>query len=304
MKNIKGYLKQIPFLKSVILSGGKLYRVIRTRYLLSRYPQGHFLHCNGINVFCNFNDETYTWYDGPSPNLAFDQKIIQALLVESAGNVFIDIGAHFGFFAAYLSQISQTKSGEVKLLALEPDPEHFRCLQKTLSRLSRSDTVLLPMAMSDVTGPVTLYRTAASCLHSYAEEGATVVGQVPAISLDTLVAEYLQPDDQVAFIKIDVDGAEPLFLAGGIKTFKIHTPNILMEFAPGHISQFGLSPQQFYNQLCEQFEVYWVSYRRRRVKQVSPANYFEIKEEIGEGITDLVLSKFKLGIEGVKTDRD
>ena len=75
-----------------------------------------------------------------------------------------------------------------------------------------------------------MYRTDADCLHSYKEPTGESCYEVSAISLDTLATRHLREDEKIAFIKIDVDGAESELLAGGMETIRTHKPIIFMEF--------------------------------------------------------------------------
>ena len=295
--SLRENLKKMPLAVPTVRAARSVWRRLRTKYLLIRYPKGGFLTCNGVKVFCNFRNDTYAWYDGPSANLRFDQLVIKAMADQSEGNVFIDLGAHFGFFAAYMADLTR----DARVIALEPDREHFRCLKRTTSALPDRRVVLLQQAISDRDGTVSLYETEASCLHTYPEEGSRLVYERPCISLDSLIAAHCGNSDKVALIKIDVDGAEPLFLAGGKDTIEKHRPLILTEFAPFHLKRFGVNPRQFYRQLCDRFHVYWVAHcPSQRIARVGPADFEQIEATTGCGVTDLVLSMSALAFPDIE----
>lgn len=306
MRSIRDHFKKIPGLVRLVRAGRKLCRHWRTMYLRSRYPDGGYLKCGNIEVFCDFTDPTYAWYDGLPTNLAIDQQAIEAVLQQSVGrgNVLVDIGAHNGFFTAYLARVAQVcRIPNAKVIGLEPDRQHFRCLQKTADRCSGIGITLIQMALADSDGSLSLYRTRDSCLHTYATEDAEPVYAVEAISLDSLAAGHLAPDDRIAFIKIDIDGAEPVLFSGGQKTLDAHRPTILMEFAPTQLRRAGVDPKCFYSQLCDNFEVYWASYKMRTIRKVQQSDYKDIETTVGDAISDLMLSTFALDFSNVQFGR-
>lgn len=297
---IRDHLKRVPGLVTLARNARKLYRDWRTMYLLSRYPDGSYLKCEDVEVFCNFNDPTYAWYDSLASNLSIDQNVINALLRQSQGNVVLDIGAHNGFFTAYLARLVQAnRITNAKIIALEPDRNHFHCLQKTVARCSQSNILLIQKALADTDGVLTLYRTQDPCLHTYFTQGAETVESTLAQSLDSLVSEYLAESDKIAFIKIDIDGAEPALFSGGPRTLSTHRPTILMEFAPAQLLRAGVDAKKFYIQLCDNFEVYWISYQRCTIEKVYQSDYKEIEVTVGNAISDLVLSSFNLDFSEV-----
>ena len=291
-------MKALPGAVSLVTRSRRFYRASRTSYLQWRYPGGGFLECNGVRVFCNFYDASYAWYDGDSAFLAFDQEVLAAILTQSKGNVALDIGAHFGFFAAYLAGLTPPDPvSSWRVFAIEPDESHFRCLQQTIRRSPASEKVTpMRVALAEYDKPLMLFRSSASCLHSYAEPGSTAVETVDARSLDSLVAACLGPSDRVALIKIDVDGAEPLLFAGGRSTLAAHKPTVLMEFAPIHLRAAGTDPREFFMTLCAQYHVYWLLCHERSARRVTEADFGEIQDMTGEGITDLVLASRPLAL--------
>jgi FkbM family methyltransferase len=297
MFRVRDQLKGVPGLVKVVRSGRKLYRNWRTSYLLSRYPDGGYLMCGDSEVFCDFRYPTYVWYDGLSRNLAMGQKIIRTIFHQNGvrGNVLFDIGAHNGFFTAYLSRISEMGGiANAKVIALEPDRQYFLCLQKTAARCMKTSITLVQVALAANDGSATMYQTRDDCLHTYLTDGAKTAYSVRARSLDSLAAEYLQDDDSIAFIKIDIDGAEPALFTGGEKTLATHRPVIMMEFAPGHLRQAGVDAESFFSQMCDSYLVHWVCYLDYTIKKVDRCDYPEIQRTLSDAIADLVLSKTPL----------
>jgi len=270
-----------------------LYRWGRTRFMRWRHPDGGFVAGTGLPIFVDFRNDAYSWYDADAPNLAFDRRVMASIVAQSRGNVFIDIGAHYGFYSAVFAELAVGR--RIKVIALEPDRENFRCLQRTLAHWRNADAVLLPVAAGDRDGSISLYRSeAAPCLHSFAEKASQPAYEVELLRLDRIVARHVGGDEKIAVIKIDVDGAEAFVLRGASETIAVHDPIVFIEFSPANLRGAGVEPREFFQDLCSRFLVYWVSYAANAVGRVSMSDYERIDREVGESITDFVLAQQEL----------
>jgi FkbM family methyltransferase len=268
------------------------YRWLRTRYLRLRHPRGGYVVGNGVRVFCDFRNATYVWYDADSPSLAFEQSVIRRLLAASEGNVFIDVGAHFGFYAAVMAEFASAEREHSKVIAIEPDPASFRCLERTLEAHSGRVTArALNLAVSDADGEVTLYRSrTAPCLHTYSDPSAEPASRIAALRLDSIVAEHLEQGDTVAVIKVDVDGAEALFFRGAAETLRRHRPLLFVEFSPSNLAAAGVDPSALLREASSHGEVHWVDSRERRLVPLSDRDWRTIVPETDGAVADLVIA--------------
>jgi FkbM family methyltransferase len=266
-----------------------LYRWMRTAYLRRRYPEGAYVIGNETRVYCDFNSPTYVWYDSDSPDTAFERRVLLDLLKRSEGNVFIDVGAHFGFFAKIMAEVARSPR-QAKVIAIEPDRAAFHCLTRTLDGAPEV-IALLNVAVSDVDGELPLYRSAnAPCLHSYSEPGATPAYRVPAERLDSILAKSLGTEDKVAVIKIDIDGAEWLFLDGAAETLRRHRPILFIEFSPISLRGAGVDPSAFLERLHQYGALEWMRVTDQTVCSISPEDGGAMIADIGPRVADLVVS--------------
>ena len=297
MQSLRTVVKSLPGAVQTVRKLRQMKRNRRAAHLLSSHPNGDYLNCHGVPVFCDFRIPTFHWYDGFHENLSWDLKVVDFLASHGQGDLFLDIGAHFGFFSAYLSRVIKQRFPTGKLIAVEPDVDNFRCLQQTLSHQQNEGLTVdaLPVALSAEDSRLTLYRNDADCLNSYPDVGAQGCYEVDALRFDTIIERHAD-GRRVNFIKIDIDGPEPLLFDGGKSVLKRDEPNILMEFCPTHLKAFGREPKQFFSQLCDDFNVYWLNYLANEVRQVDRSNFVEIEETVGERITDFVLSSAELPI--------
>jgi FkbM family methyltransferase len=131
------------------------------------------------------------------------------------GGAFLDVGAHAGYFSLLASN-RVGPSGRV--FAIEPNPRTYAALQRHLThnRLSNVEAMMCGLAARD--GVLALHLPP-----SQLDYNATVLPradwtctEVPVRTLDGCVREW--KIDRIDLMKIDVEGAEPLVLAGGAES--------------------------------------------------------------------------------------
>jgi hypothetical protein len=99
----------------------------------------------------------------------------------------------------------------------------------------------------------------------------------------------LDAGERTAVIKIDVDGAEPVVLAGARETIARDRPLLLVEFSPVLLTSAGYDPQALFAEWTDRFTTYRIDDAHRRIAAARRADYETIANEIGTGIVDLIL---------------
>lgn len=153
------------------------------------------------------------------------------------GDVFIDVGANIGLYALKGARLVGPTG---KVVALEPGAEAFAQLEANLELNAFGWVSPMKMAASDTDGLAVLHHVplgddpqAFSLMaHPKAVEGETVRTQ----RLDALAQE--QALDRIDLIKIDVEGAEPIVLAGMGEVLTRQRPAVLFE-CNAHINAGG-----------------------------------------------------------------
>jgi FkbM family methyltransferase len=163
------------------------------------------------------------------------------------GQIALDVGANVGYFTLLLASIvGPTGRG----FAFEPGADAAGLLERSLAENRLGDRVVLRRAaVGERAGSARLVtireplNTGGSYL-DVAGQGPPpghTADQVPVVALDD--CDFGGP---VAFVKIDVQGAEMLALRGAERTLRRDRPVILSEVAPGDLARVsGCTPAAY-----------------------------------------------------------
>ena len=143
------------------------------------------------------------------------------------GDVVLDIGANIGYHTLKMADIV----GPTGLVfAFEPDPNNFVTLTKNIEANGYKNIIAVNKAVSNKPGKLKLYidkfNKGGHRIYSSFEKRESV--EIEATSLD----DYFKGstfiiDKKISFIKMDVEGAEPLVIEGAKRLIE-NSPNIKM----------------------------------------------------------------------------
>ena len=167
----------------------------------------------------------------------------------------IDVGANFGYYTCLMSRFCP--SG--KVIAIEADA-HVCALVRDNIAINGFTHIAeaIHAAASDTLNRLTFHRrltrSANTSLVKMPAHFVADLGEPPSepFEVDGLRIDDLLPrlDGRVDFIKIDVEGAEPLALRGARETIKRNQQLIIvMEWSPGQIRGAGFDPNAFLAEL-------------------------------------------------------
>ena len=156
--------------------------------------------------------------------------VLRALSMEA---VFFDIGANIGFFTLAAGQKLRNNGGQV--YAFEPCRETFEVLQQNVHLNGLRNVHLVHAALTDWVGEGTLhinksFRDGLNTLGSPGHFDCGVVGR--QVVRTTTIDHFMKANEigQVDVMKVDVEGAELLVLAGGRRLLERNdAPVILYE---------------------------------------------------------------------------
>lgn len=161
------------------------------------------------------------------------------------GMVILDIGAHIGYFTRLFARRAGTRGA---VYAFEADAENALLLERNVA--GRPTVSVVRKAIAAQSGTVSFYHLAHStgCHSMVSPAGTAVASQVPAVSVDDFVTA--QNLSHVDFIKMDIEGGEPLALAGMTATLAAN-PHLLLvtEYNPESLAQGGSAPESYLQDL-------------------------------------------------------
>lgn len=149
------------------------------------------------------------------------------------GAVFVDIGANVGVMSFHAARTVGPKG---KVIAFEPNPDNIqRFLEGQLAN-GFAQVRLVPMAAS---AEKSIFAIKGSSNTYLAAPGAGM-RLVQALAAD----EVLGTEPRIDMIKIDIEGHEPLAIAGLARTIARHAPLILCEFNPRCLQATAETPPE------------------------------------------------------------
>jgi len=140
-----------------------------------------------------------------------------------------DVGANIGYFTA-LALACVGSSGHV--WAIEPNASNVRLLEAARRHNKVANLTIIPAAAGDTFAPLKLdapYSNGVVTPLGETQGDLSKAAIVCQVRLDSLVGE----DEQVDFIKLDIEGSEYRALRGFERTIDRCSPMLAFEFAPG-----------------------------------------------------------------------
>jgi FkbM family methyltransferase len=156
----------------------------------------------------------------------------------------VDVGANFGYYTIVMARHAL----KAQVIALEPVRESFELLRQNIRINEVGDRcVALNTGASDRARslPMDIDPSLLGDAHVVGSERAAPGPMVEAdfVSLDEVLSEF---DHVCDFVKIDVEGHEPLVLRGMTTTIARNPGlSILVEWSVAHLQRAGHSPREF-----------------------------------------------------------
>jgi FkbM family methyltransferase len=153
--------------------------------------------------------------------------------VVAPGSTVIDVGANIGFFTLRFGRWVQP-GGQV--IAIEPESRNMATLRRRVKRAHLQHVVDCVQAVAaDRPGQL---RLAVNPGHPGDHRIADAGEPVRAVTIDELIAGDPR---RVTLVKVDVQGAEMLVLAGAQGVIERHRPAMFVEIADWALERFGSS---------------------------------------------------------------
>ncbi len=229
-----------------LLSAAGVSRRVTARTFFGRDMNVHLPDLVGVKLY------QYGFFEE-----GLSRAIVEAL---PDGGVFIDVGAHVGYYSI-LASLLVGPGG--KVVAFEPTPRTLKELQSNTADLD--NVTVVPMAAWDGPARLTLHDFGwrQSSFNSVVEPRVTRDALSTAIEVDaTALDDWLEAHGDIVpdFIKIDAESAEQRVLKGCRRTIERHHPLLSLEVGdynlPGvpssaelirSIVELGYEPRQYHD---------------------------------------------------------
>jgi FkbM family methyltransferase len=152
------------------------------------------------------------------------------------GDTVVDVGANVGYFTLLCAGLVGDRG---QVVAIEPNPEVRTQLERNIARNDLRNVRVFDFALADEPGELTLFlgppdntglssfRTPRDCPRALS---------VRTERFDTLLPPW---NNQLALVKIDVEGAELKVLRGMRHTLAVAQPDLIVELSPDFLAQLG-----------------------------------------------------------------
>ncbi len=152
------------------------------------------------------------------------------------GKTIMDIGGFIGDSVLIFEELAPDK-----IYTFEASPENFELLKKTLKLNGLKNVVAENFALGAEKGECTLKGTGSGTSIVKGSSGSNQNEvRVPVRTLDDYVSEHKIKN--IGLIKVDIEGAEPMFLAGAKKTICEQKPILLLSIYHNAHDFFELKP--------------------------------------------------------------
>jgi FkbM family methyltransferase len=190
------------------------------------------------NVFFEIPDNLQKIYTNFEP---YTRKFIAEHL--KPGEVFVDIGANFGFFSLLAAGLVGEPGG--KVFAIEASPQVFPTLVSNTRAFGNIHNI--NSAAGDHAGVTDFYMTpdfvnSGVALSPFLQTAEKI--SIPIARLDDLLRQSPDFDGRVDFIKCDVQGDEVAVLNGARETIDANPGlRLIIEWAPAWMNNAGYDAQ-------------------------------------------------------------
>jgi FkbM family methyltransferase len=169
------------------------------------------------------------------------------------GDTVIDVGANIGYYTVMMANLVGPNG---RVIAFEPTKYYGDVLRRNLEENNIRNVQVLPLGLSDRRQKLWIdIANSSATLHTPGGGKSSQREEIELVTLDELFDISSMP--RLDFVKVDIDGHEPLFLRGAWGTLNRCSPTVLMEVNALNYREAGFDPAKVYDELRQRgFFVY------------------------------------------------
>lgn len=234
------YQKIVKNLTGTNLSKYRILQKINNQINSNLKP--NFVEIDGNKIYLDEKDSLFLSVYGFHEKT--ETEIVKNEIKE--GNVVLDIGANIGYYTVLFAKLV----GEAgKVYAFEAEASNFKILKKNVYENNYNNVMLEQKAVSNKSGTVKFYIGKDSNTENqlFKPNVKHEEIEVESVSID----EYFkQLNQKIDFVKMDIQGAEPLVIEGMTEIIKTNKNlKIMLEWWPDAIRKYGIDPSKHLTQL-------------------------------------------------------
>lgn len=228
------------------------------------WPYEDIIEIQGSKMYINVKDEDPNMrktFQGYALNRVHEKSTTELFKqTVKEGDTVVDLGANIGYFTLLAAKLVGEKG---KVFAFEPEPKNYNYLLKNIAINNYKNVVALQKAVSDKNGKTKLYICDYDSGHHTINRpgGLEAYSRGREIKIEEIDIETIRLDEffkgkeeLIDVIKMDVEGAEALVLAGMDNILKKNKKlRIFTEFFPLLIKKMESSPSEFLRKLIEDY---------------------------------------------------
>lgn len=228
------------------------------------WPYDDVIEIQGSKMYVGVKGESYAMektFEGYASGKIYEKETTEIFKkVVKEGDIVIDAGANIGYFSLLAARLVGPSG---KVFAFEPEPKNYYYLQKNIKLNNYNQVSAFQKAVSDRNGKTKLYicdyDTGHHTINQYNGVEAYSRGrrtEEHSIEIETVTLDsFLEgKTDHIDIIKMDVEGAEALALAGMDRILRTNKDlKMFIEFFPLLIENMGSSPGKFIRKLLQDY---------------------------------------------------
>jgi FkbM family methyltransferase len=181
------------------------------------------IRLHGFSMYVRLDDTAVGL--GIAIRRSYEKQVVKAMLPHlKPGSVFVDVGANIGFYTL----LAASRVGPVgRVIAFEPSQADCDLIEASVRRNGFTNVVVHRAAAADEVGTIGYRQRASSSNGIVSKRAGTDAQRVSAVTLDSV----LRHEPRIDVIKMDVEGAEGLVLAGMTDVLEAHRPVLFSEFS-------------------------------------------------------------------------
>jgi FkbM family methyltransferase len=225
----------------------------------------------------------------------FLRQIIEPLETElfkkevKKNSIVLDLGANVGYYTLIFARLV---GDDGKVFAFEPDPNNFALLKKNVEINGYQNVVLVQKAVSNKTGKGRLYLSKNNFgdHRIYDSNSKRKFIEIETVRLDDYFKDF---DGKINFIKMDIQGAEPLALEGMAELLSRNRKlKILSEYWPLGIKRCEKDHEEYLKSLINYgFQLYTINEPKKKIEPCDISKILKTFPAEKENFTNLYCVK-------------